>query len=188
MNHIAFLVRSVDAAAAVLRAAGLEVGEREDFEAEGTAEVYVGPPGASARLLLMEPIGPGPYRRALEKRGPGLHHIAIDVADVESFVGELGGSGWLLHPRSVHTLKATRTAWLARPGTGVLIEVQERDPGEPGPACVTQVTLPLAPRERSMMAALGLAGVVTQGEAPSVTAGGRCIPIADLVGVGGRAR
>ncbi|MBX3471002.1 MAG: hypothetical protein KF878_29390 [Planctomycetes bacterium] len=185
MNHIAFLVRSVDAASAVARAAGLEVGAREDFEGEGTAEVYVGGPGDSARLLLMESIGPGPYRRALEKRGPGLHHIAIDVADVESFVGDLGGSGWLLHPRSLRTLKATRTAWLARPGARALIEVQERAPVSAGPACVTQVTLPLSPQEKGMMAALGLVGVVTNGESPSITAGGRRIPIADLVGGGG---
>lgn len=38
----------------------------------------------------------GAYTRAMKKRGPGLHHIAVDVLNLESFVDDLSGSGWLL--------------------------------------------------------------------------------------------
>lgn len=77
-------------------------------------------------LLLMEPIKPGAYQRVLEKRGPGLHHLAIDVLHLEQYIESLAGSGWLLHPVSIKTMKQSQTAYLARPGFPGLIEVQER--------------------------------------------------------------
>jgi len=77
INHIAFLVNSVEKAAAIPDLAPFFKGPAETWEGEGTLEIYVGPPEATARLLLMEAVKDGAYRRALQKRGPGLHHIAI---------------------------------------------------------------------------------------------------------------
>ena len=109
--------------------AGYEMGPVEDFPSEGTREVYVGPPGGEGLLLLMEAIGPGPYWNAMEKRGPGLHHIAINVASADVFVVDLAGSGWLLHPTSLHTWAHQKVIYLARPGLRVLIEVQQAGEG-----------------------------------------------------------
>lgn len=128
-DHVALLVAALEPAIDALRALddGLVVGPIETFAGEGTREVYLdrGQPGP-ARLLLLEPIGPGPYARALARRGPGLHHVAVDVAGARAYA--LGLEGWLLHPRSLDTWPATKTLWLARPGVGALIEVQERTP------------------------------------------------------------
>jgi len=144
----------------------LEAGAAEDFPGEGTREAYLGGPGARSRLLLMQALdgAQGPYRRALEKRGPGLHHVALAAPDVEGFVAGLAGSGWLLLPRSLETLRGARTAWLARPGVPALIEVFESGEddgggggeGEGGARAVEGVRLPEPAGRPGLLAALGV--------------------------------
>ncbi len=125
LSHIAILTRNAEKAADVCKKSGYEVGAVEDFPSEGTREIYIGSPGDGGLLLLMQDTGPGPYRSAMEKRGPGLHHIAVNVGSIDEYVASLAGSGWLLHPRSLQTLKQSKTVYLARPGLKVLIEVQQ---------------------------------------------------------------
>lgn len=161
LNHVALLVRSVERSAKVLKKLGCEIGPREEFESEGTAEIYVGPDARSAKLLLLEPIKEdAPYGRAMKKRGPGLHHVAIDVKDVESFVAGLWGSGWYLHPRTLQTVRKTKTAWLARPGTAMLIEAQQRAELSKAKPFITKLELPLTEKERAMVDALGVSGLL----------------------------
>jgi len=126
VDHVALLVPDLESALSTITRLGLEHGEIEDFPAEGTREVYVGEPGQQGRLLLMQPLGDGPYQRALSKRGPGLHHVAIGVADLSAFLSR-DASGWLLHPHSVESISSCSTTWLARPGVGTLVEVVEAD-------------------------------------------------------------
>ncbi len=144
LDHVALLVRDVDAACVAAVAFGHPVGSVQDFPGEGTREVYVGEEGQRARLLLMQPLGDsGPYARALARRGPGLHHVALDVPDIDAFLARIAGTGWLLHPATVRTLAAGRTAWLARPGAGALIEVHETTDPPQGDAVVTRVRIPV---------------------------------------------
>ena len=182
LNHVALLVRSVDRTAAALAAFGFLVGPREVWDGEGTAEIYVGADGLAARLLLMEPVKEGAYTRAMTQRGPGLHHLAVDVADLEGFVDGLAGSGWLLHPKSLHTARETKTAWLARPGTKTLVEVQQRQVVANAAPFLTALELPASARERTMLAALGTPAVrpSPDGDAWIATAGHR-LKLADLV-------
>jgi hypothetical protein len=105
----------------------------------------------------MEPVAPGAYARALEKRGPGLHHLGIDVPDAEAYAMELARAGWLLHPRSLETFRKTKTLWLARPGIGLLVEVQQREAQENGPPFVKQLDIPVAPENHFRIDALGIA-------------------------------
>lgn len=122
-NHVAILVPSVSKTADYLKKFAFQIGPEEIFET--TKEIYIEREQGNS-LLLMEPIKSGSYQRALEKRGPGIHHIAIDVLDIKSFIKSIEGSGWLLHPSSIRTVEHSRTAWLARQGFPSLIEVQEQ--------------------------------------------------------------
>ncbi len=124
-SHVAILVPSVRKAADYLSQFDFQIGKEEIWDGEGTKEIYI-EKDKSNSLLLMEPVKHGAYQRALEKRGPGLHHLAIDVLDLEPYLESLRGSGWLLHPTSIKTIKQSQTAYLARPGFPGLIEVQER--------------------------------------------------------------
>lgn len=89
-SHVAILVSSVRKAAAYLRQFDFQIGKEEDWDGEGTREIYVEVAKANS-LLLIEPIKPGAYQRALDKRGPGLHHLAIDVLNLEKYIESLAG-------------------------------------------------------------------------------------------------
>ena len=67
-DHVALLVKSVDSMVLRIDQLGFKRGKVEEFPSEGTKEVYVGNEDYPGRLLLMEPIGEGPYASALAKR------------------------------------------------------------------------------------------------------------------------
>jgi methylmalonyl-CoA/ethylmalonyl-CoA epimerase len=137
-SHVAILVPSVLKAADYFRQLGFEVEDEEIFPE--TREIYVQGSERNA-LLLLEARDTGSYRRALEKRGPGIHHLAIDVLDLDGFLDSISASGWLLHLNSLKTIKDNRTAYLARPGFPALIEVQEKNKLMDGPLFVNGVSL-----------------------------------------------
>lgn len=124
LDHVAFVVPSIEDAAATLPVPA-DLGAIETFAGEGTRELYVGAPGSTGLLLLMQPIADGPYARALAKRGPGLHHVAVRVEDARAWAHEAGHHGWLLHTASLTSWDAARTLWLCRPGIAGLVEVSE---------------------------------------------------------------
>ena len=123
IDHIAILVEDVAATASAWELP--EAQAAEEFPSEGTRELYCGAANRSGRVLLMQPIGPGPYRRAMAKRGPGLHHIAVCVEDLLGLLARSSRSGWLMHPTSLETYEAHGQAWLCRPGFPCLVEVNE---------------------------------------------------------------
>lgn len=143
LNHIAFLVRDIDSALKETPFPNGLIGKIQEFPSEGTREVYIGKQDQRGRLLLMEAIGDGPYLSALEKRGPGLHHIALDVKDLDSYVEQLAGSGWLLHPSSLKFYNQNRQVFLSRPGTPLLIEIQERKEHTGEDHFIEKVEIPL---------------------------------------------
>jgi len=168
LNHIAFLVSFVEKAAAAFGKLDLFVGPAEIWDGEGTREIYIGAADCSASVLLMEPVKEGAYLRAMKKRGPGLHHIAVDVPDLESYIDGLSGSGWFLHPKSLQTIRKLKTAYPARPGIPALIEVHEAAVTAVSPRLIERIVLNLPARAAGMIDALGLSGVVQAGGDESV--------------------
>ncbi len=170
MDHVALVVVRIESVLACLEPLGLEIGPVEEFPSEGTREAYVGASACSARLLLMQPIGSvGPYARALATRGPGLHHVGVNVAALERHVAEV--RGWLLHPRSLETMTRSRTAWLARPGVGTLLELHEAEL-TPGPRVVEALEVPVEAGLEPLLEPYGLLAS-TDGRARFVLAGQR---------------
>ncbi len=124
IDHVAIMVASIEEFAEKLPAELIRQ-EIEEFESEGTREQYVMPEKQYlGSLLLMQPTGKGPYQRAMEKRGPGLHHICIKVKKLAEYLTSIAQSGFLIHPHSIESMKRG-TAYLCRPGIGFLIEVEE---------------------------------------------------------------
>lgn len=126
LNHVAYLVTNIESAVHEMQLKAANIGEIEEFSGEGTRELYVGASMDMGRLLLMQAIGAGPYMNALKKRGVGLHHIALDVLNLDDYLENLSGSGWLLHPKSLAFYKQSKTVFISRPGIPLLVEVQER--------------------------------------------------------------
>ncbi len=125
LNHVSVLVTDVWKNAEQFRKNGYYVGEIESFDSEGTEEVYIGAIANNSKLLLQAPVKDGPYLKALNKRGVGLHHIALDVDDLLEFTSFMGKIGWLLHTSSLKNHDQKKAIYFARPGVNVLFEVKE---------------------------------------------------------------
>ena len=54
-------------------------------------------PIGESRIELLEPISEdSPISKFLEKRGGGIHHIAVEVADIEASLAQLKAKGMRL--------------------------------------------------------------------------------------------
>ena len=159
IDHVAYVVRSIEKTVD-RRGLNADLSAIEEFPGEGTRELYLGDSGQAGRLLLMEPIGEGPYLRALEKRGEGLHHVAYFVDDVAEYVASIAGSGWLLHPASVELLTSARQIWLCRPGVECLFEVSEGSRRYTTAADDSELEIPVQSGQEGLVSALGVRGLV----------------------------
>lgn len=162
VDHVALLVASLEEALSGLAPLPGPVGPIQAFPGEGTRECYIGAPDATGRLLLIEAAGEGPYARAFRSRGPGLHHVALAVRELDSYVAGLAGSGWYLLPQSLRTIRDADTAWLARPGVPVLLEVSADPAWEHRRAAkrvVSDIQLPSGAARPGILTALEATGL-----------------------------
>lgn len=177
LDHVAVLVEDIKSVVEAWKLPGAQ--SIEDFPQEGTRELYCGATSRSGRVLLMQPIGPGPYQRAMAKRGPGLHHVALSVDDLIGFVSSVEDSGWLLHPKSLDSYEKNRQAWLCRPGVPCLVELNEASPTYAG-AYAQEVSLSVSDALAPLIESLGCDGLFpTQEPRHSFVIEGRRIWIAE---------
>lgn len=174
-NHIAVLVRELQRAVDELPSF-CQTHEREKHEADGMLEQYVTIEETGASLLLVQPLGEGPYASSLLKRGPGLHHIGCVTSSLDESISRCSRQGLLLHPISLKT-HSRGTVWLCRPGVPFLIELMHWPDHAPVSDCQirlpTTVAVPDAPRDL-------IANVSFQAGADSslgITMGGRNVAI-----------
>ncbi len=126
INHISVLVKNVKDISLKFSNKGYFVGDIESFDFEGTEEVYIGPKDGSSLLLLQSPVKAGPYLRAYQKRGIGLHHIALDVENIIKFASFMGEIGWFLHSESLKNFRNGNAIYFVRPGVHTIFEVIEK--------------------------------------------------------------
>src|SRR6201986_749949 len=93
VDHIGVATPSIEEALKFWRdALGLEVKHTETVAEQGVhvAMLPVGEP----RVELLEPTGPAsPVAKFLEKRGPGIHHVAVRVDDIRAALARLKSEG-----------------------------------------------------------------------------------------------
>jgi methylmalonyl-CoA/ethylmalonyl-CoA epimerase len=93
LDHVAIAVADLDAALATYRRLyGAEPVSREVVESQGVEEAMI--PVGGSFIQLLRPLGPDtPVGRFLERRGEGVHHIALAVADIEQALAHLRDEG-----------------------------------------------------------------------------------------------
>jgi len=93
LHHVGIAVESIDEALVLYEdALGIPVVKRVEVPAEkvNVAMLPVGDP----RIELVEATSPdSPIARFLTRRGPGIHHIALEVPDLDATVERLKASG-----------------------------------------------------------------------------------------------
>jgi len=126
IDHIGIAVSNLEAAMKLYSdALGLKVKEIEVVE-EQKARVAIIPIGESTIELLESTDSEGPIAKHIEKRGEGIHHLALKVNNVQNALEILKGKGILLvdeEPRKGS--RNTKMAFLHPKGPKALIELVE---------------------------------------------------------------
>ena len=93
VDHIGIATHQIDEALALWRdVLGLEIDSREEVAEQGVRVAML--PIGESRIELLEPIGAdSPVGKFLEKRGPGIHHVAIRVSDIRVALARLKENG-----------------------------------------------------------------------------------------------
>ncbi|MDX6698889.1 MAG: methylmalonyl-CoA/ethylmalonyl-CoA epimerase [Solirubrobacteraceae bacterium] len=125
IDHVGVAVQDMDAALTLYRdTLGLPLAHRETVEEQGVdaALLDVG----ESHVELLAPLGPEtPVGRYLARQGPGLHHVAYAVDDIDAELGRLRDAGLRLIDESPRVgIRDSRVAFV-HPGAvgGVLTEL-----------------------------------------------------------------
>ena len=118
IDHIAIAVNDVEESAKIYQQSfGVDNVEFETVESEGVkiAILHL----ENARVELMQPMNDSsPIKKFLDKKGQGLHHLALDTDNIEGEVERMEGCGiqflgnirpgsagtkvTFIHPKSLH--------------------------------------------------------------------------------------
>jgi len=120
IDHIGIAVQSIDEALLMYKELGLEPTGFEIVEEQRTKTAFI--PVGDSEIELLETTAPdGPIGKFIERRGEGLHHIALRVDDIETALEALkikgirlidekpryGAGGCkiaFIHPKATHGL------------------------------------------------------------------------------------
>jgi len=122
IDHIAIAVNDVESAVKQYREAfGVTDVEFENIETEGVKVAILHL--SNGRIELMQPTNDNsPIKKFLEKKGEGMHHLALETDDIEGEVTRMEGCGiqflgkirpgsagtkvTFIHPKSLHGVLA----------------------------------------------------------------------------------
>jgi methylmalonyl-CoA/ethylmalonyl-CoA epimerase len=127
IDHVGIAVSDLDEAVEHYRRTfGVEATHRERMDDQGVEEVLFAV--GESYVQLLGALGPEtPVGRFLERRGPGVHHVAYRVESVADALEDLRASGVALvdeEPRAGS--RGTRIAFVHPKGVGgVLVELVE---------------------------------------------------------------
>src|SRR5437588_8461410 len=125
IDHIGVAVEDIDSALALYRdALGMPLVHRETVTEQGVDAALLDVGGGHVELL--EPLGADtPVGKFLARKGPGLHHVAYRVADVEATLSSLAAAGLrLIDERPRTGIRGSRVAFVHPASTGgVLTEI-----------------------------------------------------------------
>lgn len=91
-DHVAIAVPSIEDAAVLFEhVTGAERSSPEDLDSQGVRVAFVG------SVELLEPLDPdSTVARFLDRRGPGLHHVAYRTPDIVAEMARLRDEGYEL--------------------------------------------------------------------------------------------
>ena len=125
VDHVGVAVEDLEAAIALHeRDYGMTLAHREVIDEQGVEAVLLDV--GENHVELLRPLGSDtPVGRFLAKRGPGLHHVAYQVADVDSALTALRERGLRLIDETPRTgIRGSRVAFLHPAASGgVLTEI-----------------------------------------------------------------
>ena len=133
INHVALLVDDIDQALEFWRdVLGMEVAHVEDAPDQGAIVAFL--TTGDQELELVKPtVADTGVARYLDQRGPGLHHICLEVDDLQESLSLLKTRGVrLINPEPIVGTGGKLIAFIHPKSThGVLVELYELTGAEP---------------------------------------------------------
>ena len=127
INHVAVVVQDMEKALLFWRdALGMDMHELRDVPAEKSQVAFLPLSGSEVELVLPTTHDSG-IAKYLTKRGPGMHHICLEVDDMEGMLSQLKSKGVRLineEPRTA--VDGKKYAFIHPESTsGVLVELYQ---------------------------------------------------------------
>jgi methylmalonyl-CoA/ethylmalonyl-CoA epimerase len=127
IDHIAILTDDLDASLAFWRdTLGLKLTHVTDVPDEGSIVAFL-PTGGSEIELVKPTTTDSGLARYLEKRGPGMHHVCLEVDDLAEIIARLKEKGLQLINEEPRTSSDGRKYAFIHPKSthGVLVELYQ---------------------------------------------------------------
>ena len=127
IDHIGVATEDLDGALELYeKTLGMPLVHRETVDSQGVeaALLDIG----DGHVELLRPLGPDtPVGKFLEKKGPGLHHVAYAVEDIDSTLDQMKQAGLKLIDEEARVgIRNSRVAFVHPAATGsVLTEIVE---------------------------------------------------------------
>jgi methylmalonyl-CoA epimerase len=127
LHHVGIAVDDLDAAIALYRSAfGAELVNRARSDRDGLAAAFLR--AGASEIELLQPLREDtPVGKFVAKRGPGIHHIAVAVPDIDRAISEAREQGLEMIDQEPRVgLHGTRIAFIQpKSMRGVLTELVE---------------------------------------------------------------
>jgi methylmalonyl-CoA/ethylmalonyl-CoA epimerase len=127
VNHVAVVVDDMEKALSFWRdALGMELHELRDVPAEKSQVAFLPLPGSEVELVMPTTDDSG-IAKYLAKRGAGMHHICLEVDDIEGMVAQLKSRGVRLINEEPRTASDGKKYAFIHPEStsGVLVELYQ---------------------------------------------------------------
>jgi methylmalonyl-CoA/ethylmalonyl-CoA epimerase len=127
INHIAIIVSDLDGSLTFWRdTLGLPLSHLETVDSQEASVAFL-PTGDSEVELVQPTTGTSGAAKFLAKRGPGLHHIALEVDNLDAMLARLKEKGVrLINDTPVQAAGGNRAAFIhPESASGVLVELYE---------------------------------------------------------------
>jgi methylmalonyl-CoA epimerase len=125
IDHVGVATEDLEGAIALYeKTLGMPVAHRETVTSQGVEAVLLDV--GEGHVELLSPLGPEtPVGKYLAKKGPGLHHVAYAVSDIDGTLRKLKQSGVeLIDDEAREGIRDSRVAFLHPKATGgVLTEI-----------------------------------------------------------------
>ena len=126
INHVAIVVRDIDESLKFWETAqGLKLHHVEDVPSQASKVAFI--PVGESEIELVQPTTEDSGMAAyLEKRGEGMHHLCVEVDDIEAKMQELRDAGIRLINQTPEVLPGRKMAFIhPKSASGVLVELYE---------------------------------------------------------------
>lgn len=122
IHHIGIAVKSLEREKFWNQFFNLETEEIKEIPDQKVKIAFI--PLGETKIELLEPVGEGAVSKFIEKRGEGIHHIAVQVADIETVLTTMKASGVTLIDETPRQGAEGKIAFIHPKSTGgILLEL-----------------------------------------------------------------